>query len=162
MTYAVARPHYARARPARPLGARYTGPVPLAGLGANPLEVLEDRFERVVKAQSDRVLDNVGDRFSLYLDSTNGQKLMDKFGNKVESSLTDAAYKHKWELALAGVSVAAMTVVGISLGGKVGKRGTQVAAAVAVVAALPLLLGTSGESAEDKQRREAADRARRR
>jgi hypothetical protein len=155
MTYAVTRR-------ARPLGARYTGPVPFAGLGAsNPLEVLEDRFERVVKAQSDRVLDNVGDRLNLYLDSTGGQRLMDKFGTKVEESLTDAAYKHKWELLLAGISVAAMTVVGVSLGGKVGKTGVKVATGVAVLAALPLLLGSSGESEEDRQRREAADRARR-
>lgn len=130
-------------------------------LGAsNPLEVLEDRFERVVSRQSDRILDNVGDRFSLYLDSTRGQKLMDKFGNKVESSLVDAAYKHKWELALAGVSVAAMTVVGVSLGAKVGKTGTQVAGLVAVLAALPLLLGSAGESEEDRLAREAADRER--
>ena len=157
MTYAVARP-----RPARPLGARYTGPVPFAGLGAsNPLEVIEDRLTNVVKRQADRILDNVGDRFSLYLDSTSGQKLMDKFGNKVESSLVDAAYNHKWELALAGVSVAAMTVVGVSLGGKVGKTGMRVAAGVAVLAALPLLLG-GGETEEERQRREAADRARRR
>jgi hypothetical protein len=155
MTYAVARP-----RPARPLGARYTGPVPFAGLGSNPLEDLEDRFERVVKAQSDRVLDNVGDRLNLYLDSTSGQKLMDKFGDKVESSLVDAAYKHKWELLLAGISVAAMTVVGVSLGGKVGKTGMQVATGVAVLAALPLLLG-GGETEEERQRRQAADRARR-
>jgi len=131
-------------RPARPLGA------------SNPLDVLEDRFTRAVKVQSDRVLDNVGDRFSLYLDSTKGQKLMDKFGNKVESSLVDAAYNHKWELALAGVSVAAMTVVGVSLGAKVGKTGAQIAAGVALLAALPLLLG-GGETAEERQRREAAD-----
>lgn len=157
MTYAVARRH-----PARPLGARYTGPVPFAGFGAaNPLEVVEDRVERVIKRQADRILDNVGERFNLYLDSTSGKKLMDKLGNKVESSLVDAAYKHKWELALAGVSVAAMTVVGVSLGGKVGKRGTQVAVGVAVLAALPLLLGSGGESEEERQRREAADRARR-
>lgn len=159
MTYAVAR-----SRRARPLGARYTGPVPFAGLGAaNPLEVVEDRLTNVVRRQADRILDNVGDRFSLYLDSSSGQKLMDKFGDKVESSLVDAASKHKWELALAGVSVAAMTVVGVSLGGKVGKQGTQIAAAVAVVAALPLLLATAGgETEEERQRREAADRARRR
>lgn len=144
--------HYVVTRP-----ARYTG------LGAsNPLEVLEDRLERVVKAQSDRVLDNVGDRLSLYLDSTKGQKLMDKLGNKVESSLVDAAYKHKWELALAGVSVAAMTVVGVSMGAKVGKTGTQIAAGVALAAALPLLFATAGgETEEERQRREAADRARR-
>lgn len=155
MTYAVTHP-------ARALGARYTGPVPPAGLGANPLEVLEDRLERVVKAQSDRVLDNVGDRFSLYLDSSKGKKLMDKFGNKVESSLADAASKHKWELALAAISVAAMTVVGVSMGAKVGKKGTQIAAGVALVAALPLLLATAGgETEEERQRREAADRARR-
>lgn len=153
--------HYVVKRPARPLGARYTGPVPFAGLGAlNPLEVLEDRFTRVVKAQSDRILDNVGDRFSLYLDSTGGQKLMDKFGGKVESSFVDAAYKHKWELALAGISVAALTVVGVSLGAKVGKTGIQIAAGVAVAAALPLVFG-GGETEEDRKKREAADRARR-
>jgi hypothetical protein len=152
MTYAVSRPR----RP-RPLGARYTGPIPLGA--SNPLEVLEDRFTRVVKAQSDRVLDNVGDRLNLYLDSSSGQRLMDKFGTKVEESLTEAAYKHKWELLLAGISVAAMTVVGVSLGGKVGKTGMQVATGVAVAAALPLLLG-GGETEEERQRREAADRER--
>lgn len=141
MTYAVARP-------ARSLGA------------TNPLEVLEDRFTRVVRAQSDRVLDNVGDRFSLYLDSTKGQKLMDKLSGKVESAVVDSVVKHKWELALAGVSVAAMTVVGVSLGAKVGKQGAQIAAGVAVLAALPLLL-SGGESEADRQIREAADRARR-
>ncbi len=137
-------------RPAQPLGA------------SNPLEVLEDRLERVVKAQSDRVLDNVGDRMSLYLDSTKGQKLMDKFGNKVESALVDAAYNHKWDLALAGISVAALTVVGVSMGAKVGKTGTKVAAGIAVLAALPLLLGSGGETEEERKQREAADRARRR
>lgn len=137
---------YAISRRARPLGA------------VNPLEDLQNRFERVVKAQSDRVLDNVGDRFSLYLDSTKGQKLMDKFGDKVESSLVEAAYNNRWNLALAGISVAAVTVVGVSLGAKVGKTGTQVAGLVALAAALPLLFG--GESEADRQRREAADRAR--
>lgn len=155
--------HYVVSRSARPLGARYTGPVPLAGLGAvNPFSALEDRVERIVKVQSDRILDNVGERFSLYLDSTPGQKFMDKIGVKVEESVLDSLYDHKLELALAGVSVMALAMASVSIGSKLGRQGTQIAGLVGVLAALPVIFGSSAETEEERLARKAADRARRR
>ena len=113
-------------------------------LGAsNPLlDPIVDRVENVVRSQVDRALDIAGDRATRYLSSSDGQKLMDKFGGKVEIALVDVAYKRRWELALAAVGFAAFTAAGVSVGGKLGASGAKAAGLIGVIAVLPLLLGT--------------------
>lgn len=120
---------------------------PLQGLGASPLDPVLNQVERVVKQQTDRALDAVSDRFDRYLDSPKGEALLNKFESKVETALVNVAYKRKADIALFAVSIAAMSVVGVSLGTKVGKTGVKVAAGLALVAALPLLFAGPPEDA---------------
>lgn len=101
---------------------------------------LEDTVSVVVSRQVDTILDTAGDRFSTYLDSPSGQAVLDKFEGKVETALVNVAEKRKWDLALIGLSLAALTTVGVSLGSKLGPRGTRLAGLVAVGAVLPLIL----------------------
>jgi hypothetical protein len=83
---------------------------------------------------------------SAYLDSAKGKKLGKKLETRIETAVTNVARKNRWNLVLAGTSFAALTVVGVAFGSRVGKRGIQAAAAVALLTALPLLLA----KAEDK------------
>jgi hypothetical protein len=101
---------------------------------------IEEVVASVVSRQVDTALDTAGDRFSTYLDSPKGEALMDKFEGKVETALGNVAQKHKWDFVLAGISLAALTAVGVSKGSKLGSKGTQLAGIIAVAAALPLLL----------------------
>lgn len=116
------------------------------GLGASPFDPILEQVERVVKRQTDRVIDVVGERADRYLESPKGEALLDKFESKVEEALVNVAYKRKSDIALLAVSIAAMSVVGISLGSKVGKTGVKVAAGIALASALPLLLAGPPEA----------------
>lgn len=115
---------------------------------SGPFDPILDRLNAIVKDQIDKGLDAAGDRADRYLDSPKGQALLDKFEEKVETALVNVAYKRRWELMLTGISLAALTVVGVSLGAKVGKTGVRAAAGISLLAALPLLLAKNPEEQE--------------
>lgn len=126
------------------------------GLGAASVaDTVREQFERVLSPQVDRIqreirlqvdrgvnaaLDRAGDTASDYLDSKKGQRLSQKLEKRLDTAITNVVRKNRWNLALAGTSFAALTVVGVALGSRVGARGVKWAGAVALVTALPLIL----------------------
>jgi hypothetical protein len=134
----------------------------LRGLGSlgstNPLapalqqieRVVKQQVEQVVRQQSDRAINIVGERADRYINSPKGEALLKKFENKVETALVNVAYKRRVEISMFAISIAALSVVGVALGAKVGKKGIQIATGVALSASLPLLLSSPPPTAVRK------------
>lgn len=99
--------------------------------------------ESFVSQQVDTLLDTAADRFSVYIDSPKGEALVNKIQDKSETIALNLIKKHKEELLLLGISFAALTTVGVSLGAKLGTKGTSVATLVAIGALLPVILRES-------------------
>lgn len=102
--------------------------------------VLEDFVSSVASRQFDVLIDAASDRFSKYLDSPKGEALMQKIETRAEETSLRLLYKHKWSLALLGIGAVSLTTVGVSLGAKLGPKGTQLAAVIGFAALFPLLL----------------------
>lgn len=132
------------------------------GLGAvSVADTVREQVERVLNPQVEKIqkeirlqvdrgvdaaLDRAGDTASEYLDSKKGQRLSQKLEKRLDTAITNVAYRNRWNLALAGTSFAALTVVGVALGSRAGPRGVKWASAVALVTALPLLFSGGGVS----------------
>lgn len=108
-----------------------------SSLGASPVDAFFSQ-------QVDSLLDTAADRFSVYVDSPKGEALVNKIQDKSETIAINLLKKHKEELLLLAVSFAALTTVGVSLGGKLGTKGTSAALLVAVGALLPVIMREGG------------------